>query len=312
MNQYVAQLPWTDEQWSRVVKTVKQEAERTRVAAKFLPVYGPIGDDQIAVPSLTLGNGVAPLIPQNPPAGLTRERLDVNSAPDTVLATISMLVYVRNHEAADPEMQAALTMFRRAANLIGRTEDALMLNGQEQESVSPPAQGGAIGPVQVTYGRKQFGLVGSPLLPNPPGPHPARPVQRPAGGNAGQRLVGAVIEAITTLDQSGYGGPFACVLGRDLYRDAHTPTDSLTLPRHTITPMLGDGPLLLSSLVPPEYGAVISYGSGQVEQVLASDISVKLLYVSEEPRFVFRVAERVALRVRDWGAVVNITPPPRP
>ena len=40
MNQYVAQLPWTDEQWARVTKTVKQEAERTRVAAKFACAIG--------------------------------------------------------------------------------------------------------------------------------------------------------------------------------------------------------------------------------------------------------------------------------
>jgi hypothetical protein len=72
--------------------------------------------------------------------------------------------------------------------------------------------------------------------------------------------------------------------------------------------MLEGGPLLRSSVIPSNWGAVISHESGQVEQVLASDICVKFLQVSEEPRLVFRVSQRLALRVRDWGAVVNITP----
>jgi hypothetical protein len=42
--------------------------------------------------------------------------------------------------------------------------------------------------------------------------------------------------------------------------------------------------------------------------VIARDIGVRFLYVSEEPRFVFRVSVRTALRVRDWQAIVNLNP----
>ncbi|HEX6273420.1 MAG TPA: encapsulin, partial [Polyangiaceae bacterium] len=291
MNQYVAQLPWTDEQWARVTKTVKQEAERTRVAAKFLPIYGPVGEDQVAVPNLALSEtGIAPLVPAAAAAvpGLSRRRLDVDSSPQTALATISMLVYVRGHEASDPELQAALTMFRRAANILARTEDALMFNGQADVNEKPVAPGGAIDLAQVTYGRPQNGLVGSDLGPNLPDGHQARRVRIPqrAGLVAGQALIEAVVDAIDRLEQQGYGGPYACVLANDLYRDAHTPTDNLVLPRHTIVPMLEDGPLLRSSTIKDGWGIVVSRDSGQVEQVLASEICVKFLHVSEEPRFV--------------------------
>jgi hypothetical protein len=310
MNQYVAGLNWTDEQWARVVKSVKQEAERTRVAAKALPIYGPVSEDTLSVPNLSIDPpAAAPLIPPAAP-GLVTTRIEVNSATGTVLATISMLVYVRTHEAADPELGAVLTMFRRAGNYIARIEDALMFNGQSAAGALPPLVGPAIPFAQVTNGRSQWGLIGgpAPLVLAPP--HPAAAVVRGpiAAAAPGVSVVTAVVNSITALENNGYGPPYACIFGNNLYRDVHTPTVNYTLPREPIMALLAGGPLLRSSVIAPDYGAVISYESGQIEQVLASDVCVKFLYVSEEPRYVLRVSERVALRVRDWGAVVNIVP----
>ncbi len=39
------QVPWTDEQWARVNQAVQEEAKRARVAATFLPLYGPLDPD---------------------------------------------------------------------------------------------------------------------------------------------------------------------------------------------------------------------------------------------------------------------------
>jgi len=305
MNHYAAELHWTDEQWSCVTRTVKQEADRTRVAAKFLASHGPYPDTVLEVEDYSLGQQPAPLVPATAP-GLAALRLDVDSAANTTLATISTLVYVRAHEKADKRLEAALTMFRRAANIIARTEDALMFNGQNGSNQLPRIAGAPIALAQVTYGRQQYGLIDSPISPKFGIGHLAAQVSR--AGNTGPSLVSAVVNAITELETNGYGPPFACVLGNDLYRDAHTPTATLVLPRQPIASMLEGGPLLRSSIIPAAWGAVISHESGQVEQVLASEICVKFLHVSEEPRFVFRVSERLALRVRDWGAVANIIP----
>jgi uncharacterized linocin/CFP29 family protein len=293
MSQYVAELPWTDEQWSRVCRAVTEEAQRTRVASKFLPIYGPIDSSEVAVPNIGLTTG--------PP------RLEVNSRPDTLLATISVLVHVRTHEAADPELQAALTMFRRAANLIARTEDALMFNGQPDADLPPPLP--PVGPVIVTGGDTQHGLMGSPnaveAATNDAERFPIAPVAQ-GFGPMGQALIGTIVDAINALESNGQMGPYACVLSNSLYRAVHTPTATLVLPRHSILPLLEDGPLLRASTILNGWGAIVSCGSGLVEQVLASDINVKFLQVSAEPRFVFRVSERVALRVKDWTAVKNI------
>ena len=39
------QVPWTDEQWARVNQVIQEEASRARVAATFLPLYGPLPPD---------------------------------------------------------------------------------------------------------------------------------------------------------------------------------------------------------------------------------------------------------------------------
>jgi hypothetical protein len=95
-------------------------------------------------------------------------------------------------------------------------------------------------------------------------------------------------------------------LASDLYAEVHTPAQSLALPRHAILPFLGDGPLLRSSAIAAGEGLLVSYSGAFVEQVLASDINVKFLQVSLEPRFVFRVSERLSLRVKDGQAAVNL------
>ena len=39
------QVPWTDEQWARVNQAIQEEVSRARVAATFLPLYGPLPAD---------------------------------------------------------------------------------------------------------------------------------------------------------------------------------------------------------------------------------------------------------------------------
>ncbi|HTA19083.1 MAG TPA: hypothetical protein VK989_07305, partial [Polyangia bacterium] len=112
---------WTDDQWARLRKIVADEAQKARVAAQFLPLYGPLDPSIIAVPNFLLG------VKNKPPAlGLLRpkERLVVDSTPDVFLATISVLVPLATHEVAEPELLAAAVAFRRAAVTVARIEDA--------------------------------------------------------------------------------------------------------------------------------------------------------------------------------------------
>ncbi len=48
------QVPWTEEQWARVNQAIQEEAQRARVAAKFLPLYGPLPPDTDFVRSVDI------------------------------------------------------------------------------------------------------------------------------------------------------------------------------------------------------------------------------------------------------------------
>ena len=47
-------LAWTGEQWERIRRVVHDEALRTRVAASFLPLYGPLAAGTEIIPANTL------------------------------------------------------------------------------------------------------------------------------------------------------------------------------------------------------------------------------------------------------------------
>src|SRR5262245_42859612 len=125
MDPALEQLGWTEEQWNRIGTTVTEEAQRTRVAASILPVVGPEDPTVVAVPRYSLTYRANPAPPPN-------RQMEVSSDPTLFLTTISVLVPVRPREAADPALSAATTMFRRAANVIARAEDALVFNGRSR------------------------------------------------------------------------------------------------------------------------------------------------------------------------------------
>ena len=60
------------------------------------------------------------------------------------LATLQVIVPVRNAQMADPELASALALFRRAANVVARLEDAVVFRGLEPNptivgAFAPPA-----------------------------------------------------------------------------------------------------------------------------------------------------------------------------
>jgi uncharacterized linocin/CFP29 family protein len=317
---------WTEEQWGRVHRAVAEEAQKARVAAQFLPLFGPIDASVVAVPDLLLGNvpnpAWAPLRAPN--------RLDVDSTPNTQLATLSVQIPLATHEVADPEQLAALSQFRRAAVTLARVEDALIFNGQPGPALNPIGTG-ALPPVfVVTGGALQAGLIpaGSvayaPPVPANIPPRVNRAIATPPGvgippgwvgvprqvnmGNWGEVIVAQVAGAIGDLELAGHSGPFACFLSPDVFEAVHTPPPNMVLPRDRILPFLGGDYLRRSSLIPNGYGIIVALAGGPVEIVVASDISVRYLQQTTEPRFLFRVSERIALRVKEWNAVAVLHP----
>ena len=99
------------------------------------------------------------------------------------------------------------------------------------------------------------------------------------------------------------------MLGQELFLIAQTPDQgSLVLPQDRIIPFLGGGPLLRSSTL-DEFGfggLVVALGGAPVELVVATDMCLQFLQVTADPVFFFRVSEKIALRIREPDAIVQL------
>lgn len=343
------QVPWTDEQWARVNQVIQEEARRARVAATFLPLYGPLPADADFVraqdvsyatsgtllaaaradinaafgrynAALGTGNFVAAAAAQGDIATAQavagRRQLSIDDRDTIRLATLQVRVPIRNAQMADPEMTSVLAIFRRAANVIARLEDAVVFRGL---APSPTVPGGFAPPA---------GVVGLPGIWQITGAqtasglwtltHPRRWVKvAPSPASLrGHAIVAAVSDAIGLLEQSGHFGPFAAVLGQGLFLLAQTPdVGSLVMPQDRIIPFLGGGPLLRSSTLDAWNGftgVVVGLGGAPVELVVATDICLQFLQVTAEPVFIFRVCEKIALRIREPEAIVQLSTELRP
>jgi uncharacterized linocin/CFP29 family protein len=304
MDPALAQLGWTDEQWNRICTTVTEEAQKARVAAQILPVVGPEDGSTVAIPRFTLSSSPvsSPPVTSLWPA---TNRLAVDSNPTLNLTTISVNVPLRGHEISDPELKAALTMFRRAANYVARIEDAMLFNGRGPGvSGGNALVGGPLNGVPSVFGFTTDAPIfddgvytggGAVVTVTPSGAPPAV---------AGTDVINAVTKAIGILEAKGQLGPFALALGQELFDAAHDPSVALVLPRDRILPLI-QGPLVRASTGSVAMGALIALSGDPVELVVACDINVQYLQTTVEPRYVFRVVERVALRIKERDAIAT-------
>jgi len=284
------QLNWTEEQWNRVRQVVYEEARKTRVAGNLLPLYGPLEPDATTVPHEK--------IEEDPERGIS-----VNDTDVLKLSTLQELVYLKTGQVSDPNLESALLAFRRAANQVARLEDDVIFRGQVGPDEGPPdndivPRGGTPPKTKETRrvkgGQRNPGLLDLNAKPKDPGDPNA--------------LVQAVSNAISALENNRYFSPFFCVLSAELFDVAQTSTQtSVVTPHDRILKLLNGGSLVRSSSLLPQTGLVIS-GSGEpIDLVVASDISVKFLQVTLDPLFVFRVSEKIVLRVRQEQAVRRLS-----
>ena len=264
---------WTDEQWSLANRLIQEEASRIRVAARILPRVGLL-----------------------PPDSDGR----INDTATKLLATLEVQIPASGE---DPE-----STLRRAADVLARLEDAVVFRGLEpstgaQGGFTPP--GGLTGlPAmwQITAALAARGIwTSDPQL----GPGIFIPGDPPSDRSHG--LVRAISDAIGRLEQNGQFGPFAAVLGQQLFRVAQTPdASSLVLPRDRIIPALEGGPLLRSPTLDDNTGVVIALGGAPLQLVVATDMTAQLLKTTSDPSSVFRVCETIALRIREPTAIVQL------
>jgi uncharacterized linocin/CFP29 family protein len=291
MHSDLIEVGWTEEHWNRIYGAVTEEAQKARIGAQVFSLVGPLDRTTVAVPPYSLSVSY----PQN-----AWPRLEVDSNPTLYLTRISANVYLRSRELADPDLNAALTAFRRSANFIARVEDALVMNGRPGPGAAPPFGVAGIPPVfQITGDGAPEGVFPFQFGPGGRSFVPVGPIGPNGPGNA---VVNTIIQCISDLEAAGQLGPYACVLSPDRFAEVCAPTASLVLPRDRILPFL-QGPLLRSSAIQPSFGAVLALSANPIELVVADDIHVSFLQRTEDATWVFQVSERVALRIKESAAI---------
>ena len=301
----MSQLNWTEAQWNRVNSAITEEFTKASVAGAFLPCYGPMGASMETVSKQTIGFSAA--------------TITVADNDTTPFWTVRTYVHLNSQQVADENLSSALFAFKRAANRLARTEDFIVFWGYDTEKKSPPNVFRIPKPdlpeapeeirdfianekheAEGLFTHKNIARISIPTPPSMRGsPHLA---------DNGARLVTTIADAISELEANGYPGPFACVLGRNLFLDAQTPSEgSLVLPADRITPMLG-GPLLRSGNMSKNHGIVASSCGESLDIVVATPPKAQFLQVNEHAKYVFRVYERFVLRIKDPKAVVSIGP----
>jgi uncharacterized linocin/CFP29 family protein len=285
------QVSWTDEQWARVNSVIQEEAGRARVAATFMPLVGPLPADTDFVREEHLQ---------------IQDPLTIEDRTTIRLNTLQVEVALRGSQMSDPDLTSALDLFRRAANGLARLEDAVVFNGITLLAGAGPAGAAGLAPP-----RGIAGLLGVWRIPNGEQSQGLWDVGLnqtiPVAANTGQELVTSVSNSIGQLEGGGRFGPFALVLDRLLFEIAQRPdANSLVLPQDRIIPFLGGGSLLRCSALSDRSGVIVALGGAPVELVVATDMSVQFLQMTLEPAFVFRVYEKIVLRIKEPGAICTL------
>jgi uncharacterized linocin/CFP29 family protein len=336
-----AQVGWTEAQWNRVREEVLEAWQRVRVAGSFLPIYGQLPPSTQVVPSEVL-----------------KDDGSVDGEATTSLLEIALPVRLSRQQIWEEDLSSALLQFRRRATQLGQLEDWFIFNGTypSEDEFAPEESGlphyrpavaylnaedGDSQRARISGAPRQIdGLNRNAQLARMRHRHPgslgliegrkvelAQPAEnRPELNNAG--LMQAIVDAINSLEDSGYVAPYVCVFGRKPFREALTPINGSTvLPRDRIEPLIGRELLHASGIdIPPQEsgvstdewqsrGVLLSMADEPIDLALAAVATPEFRQVGLDGKYVFSVFERFALRIKDAKAIVPLQfrrPPPAP
>lgn len=282
----MAELNWTDAHWQKVNDAVTEAFGKASVAGAFLPMYGPLTGSAEIVRNERL---------QQSKSWPHTISLDTDhSGVNLKLVNLTVKVELSSEQVADESLSNALLVFRRAANILALQQDRIVFRGfrrdiADQDSGYVANQVGPQKGMADLYARQGFERIR---------PSAAKDSEE-YRAKTGQDVVSHIVRAIGKLEQRSNPGPFACVLGDELFNSVHTPSSSLVLPADRITPQLKGGPLLRSGMLDAETGIVVSLAANAVDIVVGTPPTVQFLQRQPDAKYLFRVYERFVLRFRD-------------
>jgi uncharacterized linocin/CFP29 family protein len=311
-----AKVPWSEDVWKAIQRTVHEETIRLRIGAQFLP-HRRVDPKTLSVPP--------DIIKNQPLTGESTNTLTVDEGQSIRINEIwteFALTTQQVHETAkakNPLHTTAVTLARRAAMYLALGQDTVIFQGKNAYTT-------LLFSTNVNYLPGQLPLDGGLLSLNG-GPFAStnriiqvQPLpQSPPGVTWGENTLSAVTAGYATLVAAGEPGPFALVLGAPVFADlfAAVGIGSLVITADRVQPLVkaglfgtdtinpGPGSPPSSSSPPgsPYYGVLVSLGGDTMDLVVGLDATTVFTQQDLNELWRFRVTERFALRVLDQAAI---------
>jgi uncharacterized linocin/CFP29 family protein len=271
-------LDWGEALWQRIDQAVHEEAVRSEIASKFIPLRGPFPDaltvpaDVIDTDAMTIEEGVTtPLIELWVDFALTPQQV-----------------------ATEEQVATAMTLATRAANHLSRAEDLLIFQGDSTTKSE-----------FFKRVRYRSGPVGAGLLKSATQVVKAEPSSTKPR-KFGEKTFEAVARAYSLLQGQGHNGPYALVVHADIYADSHAPlANTLIMPADRIRPLVSLG-FYGTGTLPEGTGLMVSLGGNTMDVVVGVNPLTAFQQTDSNGIYRFRVFERFALRIKDPSAIVRL------
>jgi len=277
---------WSQEIWDRINQAIHDETKRAKVAARFLPLYMSMPHAFIVPADVTNTN---------------QQPLTVDETKTTEIVEILVEIALTPQQyQREPDLMTAVTLATRAANLLSQGED-LLINQGEQGLQNDLFRNNK---VSKQSGNPGSGLVGS-LAPEQI--VPVRPTAIVEGKPKwGENTLAAVAEGYSRLQNEGHYGPYALMLHTDPYADTYAPLPTtLITPAEPIKALVTAG-FYGTGTLPPNTGILVSLGGDTMDLVMAVDTKIEFDQNDNRGRYLFRVYERFAFRLKVSNAVIKL------
>ena len=280
-------LSWSPETWQEIDKAVLDAVGAIRVAQRVFPASTE-GNGQY-VPDDTINRAGGKL---SIPEGETKPYVELSvdfALTDTQIEN-------------EPTLHTGRTLAMQAAKTLAQAEDRAFFEGNS--AFTAPRGGG--GRLQVTDIRvANAKTIGTGLL-NLPNIHTEPVPPLAAAGTWGENAFAAVVKGISHLTGKNQPGPYALILGLDVYADAFAPVGAtLTTTADRLTPLLTGG-FLVTGAIPNQTGLLASLGGQPTTLFVGQDAITAFTQEDVNGNSQLRVFERVQIVPREADAFVKL------
>lgn len=280
MNLGREKLEWSTPLWHHIDQAVRDEAVRSEVASKFIPIRGPF-PDALTVPADTINLQTMPMT------------IDEGSITPLIELWVEFAL-TQQQVDSEEQLSTAVSLATHAANMVSQAEDLVIFQGEEgtrSELIKKVSRRGPAGAGLLKAASDRLVEV------------------EPVDGKLlkyGEQTFTGVAKALALLQANGHQGPYALAVHSLIYADTWAPlTGTLVMPADRIKPLVSQGYFGTGTL-PESTGLLVSLGGNTLDLVVGVDPTTAFLQQDNEGLYHFRVFERFALRIKDPTALVQL------